>query len=81
MVKPLDISKFRKSLTKNIDGISLGFNDPKTWISTGNYVLNYIISGSFFKGIPLGKVCMIAGESGCFGSETKLKIRYKEKEK
>ena len=64
MVKPYDFSKLRKSLTKNIDGLSLGFNDPKDWIDTGSYALNYLISGDFYKGVPLGKVTMFAGESG-----------------
>lgn len=64
MAKPFDISKFRKSLTKNITGISTGFNDPDTWISTGSYGLNYLISGDFFRGIPMGKVTVFAGESG-----------------
>ena len=64
MAKPFDISKFRKNLTKNITGISTGFNDPDTWISTGNYTLNYLISGDFNKGIPMGKVTVFAGESG-----------------
>ncbi len=64
MVKPYDFSKFRKNLTKNIDGLSLGFNDPKDWIDTGSYALNYLISGDYYKGVPLGKVTMFAGESG-----------------
>ena len=64
MAKPFDISKFRKDLTKSIDGLSFGFNDPTDWISTGNYTLNYLISGDFNKGIPLGKVTVFAGESG-----------------
>ena len=64
MAKPFDVSKFRKSITKSIDGISLGFNDPSDWISTNNYTLNYLISGDFHKGIPLGKVTVFAGESG-----------------
>jgi recombination protein RecA len=64
MAKPFDISKFRKSITKSIPGISAGYNDPKDWISTGNYALNYLISGDFFKGIPLGKVTVFAGDSG-----------------
>jgi len=64
MAKPFDISKFRKDLTKSIDGLSFGFNDPTDWISTGNYTLNYLISGDFHKGIPLGKVTVFAGESG-----------------
>lgn len=64
MTKPFDLSKFRKSITKSIDGISLGFNDPTDWVSTGNYALNYLISDDFNKGIPLGKVTVFAGESG-----------------
>jgi RecA/RadA recombinase len=57
MVKAFDVSKFRKTLTKSITGMSSGFHDPTDWISTGNYALNY-------KGIPLGKVTVFAGESG-----------------
>jgi len=64
MAKPFDVSKFRKSITKSIAGLSIGFNDPTDWISTGNYALNYLISGDFNKGIPLGKVTVFAGESG-----------------
>jgi recombination protein RecA len=64
MGKAFDISKFRKSITKSIDGLGIGFNDPTDWIGTGNYALNYLISGDFFKGVPLGKVTVFAGESG-----------------
>jgi recombination protein RecA len=64
MGRPFDVSKFRKSLTKSIDGISFGFNDPTDWISTGNYALNYRISNDFKRGVPLGKVTVFAGESG-----------------
>jgi RecA/RadA recombinase len=64
LAKPFDISKFRKDITKAIDGLSIGFNDPTDWVSTGNYALNYRISGDFSKGIPLGKVTVFAGESG-----------------
>ena len=64
MAKPFDVSKFRKEITKSIDGLSIGFNDPTDWISTGNYALNYLISGDFTKGVPLGKVTVFAGESG-----------------
>ena len=62
--KSFDPSKFRNSLTKSIKGMSAGFNDPKDWISTGNFALNYLLSGDFRKGIPLGKVSVFAGESG-----------------
>lgn len=64
MAKPFDVSKFRKEITKSIDGLSIGFNDPTDWVSTGNYALNYLISGDFNRGVPLGKVTVFAGESG-----------------
>jgi RecA/RadA recombinase len=64
MVKAFDISKFRKSITKSIEGLSIGFNDPTDWVSTGNFALNYLISGDFHRGVPLGKVTVFAGESG-----------------
>ena len=62
--KTFDPTKFRTQLTKSITGMSAGFNDPTDWISTGNYALNYLISGDFKKGVPLGKVSVFAGESG-----------------
>ena len=58
MGKPFDVSKFRKEITKSIDGLSIGFNDPTDWISTGNFALNYLISGDFNKGIP--SLCLLA---------------------
>jgi recombination protein RecA len=64
MAKPFDVSKFRKTLTKSIEGLSVGFNDPTDWVSTNNYALNYLISGDFTKGVPMGKVTVFAGESG-----------------
>ncbi len=64
MPKPIDYSKFRKNITKNISGISTGFNDPTVWVDTGCYSLNRLISRNFYKGVPLGKITMLAGESG-----------------
>src|SRR5210317_1528539 len=64
MGKPFDVSKFRKDITKSIDGLSIGFHDPTDWISTGSYALNYLVSGDFHRGVPMGKVTVFAGESG-----------------
>jgi RecA/RadA recombinase len=64
MARPFDLSKFRKDITKSIEGLSIGFHDPTDWVSTGNFALNYLISGDFHKGVPLGKVTVFAGESG-----------------
>ncbi len=59
-----DIIKNANKSVKNLTGVSIGFHDPDTWVSTGNFALNYRISGDFEKGIPLGKVTVFAGESG-----------------
>lgn len=77
MNRPFDLSKFRKSITKSIPNIGMGFNDPTVWCDTGSYSLNYLISGDFHRGIPLGKVSIFAGTSGsaksllCSGSIVK----------
>ena len=78
-MKPLDISKFRKDITKSLPSISTGFNDPTVWVNTGNFLLNYLISSDFFKGIPLGKSTIFSGESGCLPASAKVKVRYKLK--
>ena len=64
MQKPFDLTKFRTGFTKSITGISAGCHDPRDWVSTGNKTLDYLISGDFNGGIPLGKVSVFAGESG-----------------
>ena len=64
MTKALDFSKIKKNFSKTLVNGSFGFHDPKTWISSGNYALNYIISGDFDKAFPLGKVAIVAGDSG-----------------
>jgi RecA/RadA recombinase len=65
MKRPFDMSKLEKRIDKSITGISYGFNDPKTWMSTGCYALNYLVCGRFDGGIPLeGKMTMFAGDSG-----------------
>lgn len=62
--KSLDFLKgFEKEL-ESIEGISTTSEPPRYWYSTGNHVLNRIISGSFFKGIPQGRITNLAGSSG-----------------
>ena len=34
------------------------------WISTGCYTLNRVLSGSYYKGIPRGRIMAVAGPSG-----------------
>lgn len=37
---------------------------PRYWYSTGNYVVNKILSGSFMRGIPQGRLTALTGPSG-----------------
>ncbi len=39
------------------------YGEVHSWVSTGSYALNRIISGSIYKGIPSGKVIILAGEN------------------
>ena len=65
MKKPFDLTKLTKKIDKSIPGLSYGFHDPVTWLDTGCYALNYLVSGDFHGGIPLeGKFTMFAGDSG-----------------
>jgi recombination protein RecA len=60
----LDFLKdFSKELDE-MDGVGTSSTPPRYWYSTGNFVLNRIISGSFYKGIPQGRITNLAGSSG-----------------
>lgn len=79
MTKPFNVAAFRKNITKAIDGMSIGYSDPTDWVSTGSFALNYLVSGDFNKGIPLGKVTVLAGQSGCLPANATVKIRITKK--
>jgi RecA/RadA recombinase len=44
------------------DGVAAG--DVESFIDTGSYVFNALVSGSLFGGIPSNKITALAGESG-----------------
>lgn len=55
------------ALTKSLkdDGVDVGAGSPpRYWLSTGNYTLNKIMSGSFHKGLPQGRLTCYTGPSG-----------------
>jgi len=72
---PFSFATFCNHLTKINPESSVLKNNPfskiNAWIPLGNYLLNAQVTGSLFRGIPEGRVTMIAGQSGCLpGSET-----------
>lgn len=62
----MSIKNLMKDIRKRTGSES--FKDSKygeisTWISTGDYGLNRILTGDIYKGIPSGKVVILGGES------------------
>ena len=49
-------------------------NKINDWIDTGSLIMNAIISGSMYKGIPVGRCTLLAGESGVGKSYMAMKI-------
>jgi hypothetical protein len=69
--------KFLKEFNKKIDKmetVTTNMSPPSVWYSTGNYALNRILSGSFTRGIPQGRLSVIAGNSGCLPSEEVVQV-------
>lgn len=56
------MSALRKQLGST-DLLNSTYADVKEYISTGMYSLNKIISGSFYKGVPSGRIMIFFGES------------------
>lgn len=77
MVKIVDMNKLKKSLVK-VEGLSYGFTEPKIWLSSGCYALNWLMTKDFNKCLPLeSKIHMFCGESGCLPETAKVRIRIK----
>lgn len=57
------LKDFEKKISK-MDGVTSASEPPRYWFSFGNYVLNYIMSGSFRHGVPQGRVTGLTGPSG-----------------
>jgi len=56
------LKKFRKEIQK-LSNVSTEFSPPDIWYSTGNYALNRVLSGSYFKAIPQGRLTAFVGPS------------------
>lgn len=61
--KPGFFAAFEKEL-EEMPGVGTSALPPRYWYPTGNFVLNKIISGSYFRGIPQGRITDLAGSSG-----------------
>ena len=57
------LKEFEKTIDK-VKGVGGSSQPPRYFYSFGNYVLNRIMSGSFLKGVPQGRITGLAGPSG-----------------
>lgn len=57
------LKDFKKQMDK-MSTVTTNFSPPTHWFSTGNMALNKSLSGSYLRGIPVGRVSVFAGESG-----------------
>jgi recombination protein RecA len=60
----LDFLKSFEKLSDGMEDVSSNANPPSFWYSTGNYLLNKVISGKITRGIPQGRIVAFAGPSG-----------------
>lgn len=59
---PPFLKKFKKEIAK-LENVSTDFSPPDMWYSTGCYALNRVLSGSYFKAIPNGRLTAFVGPS------------------
>jgi recombination protein RecA len=57
------LKDFKKAVNK-LDSVLVGIGRPQEWLTTGNYALNYILTGDWNRGIPLGRSVAFVGPSG-----------------
>lgn len=56
------LNNFRKGVAKNKD-IALDLAEPKFWLDSGNFIINKIMSGSYHRAFPQGRMTALAGPS------------------
>jgi len=67
------LKKFRKEIQK-LENVSTEFSPPNIWYSTGNYALNRVLSGSYFKAIPQGRLTAFVGPSACLPGDEMIDV-------
>ena len=58
------LKEFKRQVNK-LDNVMVGISRPQEWVSTGNYALNFALTGDWHKGIALGRSTAFVGPSGC----------------
>lgn len=56
------LKEYKKSISK-LENVNLDARPPSHWFSVGSYAINRIISGSYHRGLPQGRVTAFVGPS------------------
>lgn len=56
------LADYRKTISK-LENVNLDARPPEYWYGVGNYAINRVISGSYFRGLPQGRVTAFVGPS------------------
>lgn len=67
------LKEFEKDCAK-MEGVTSQSAPPRYWFGSGNYAMNYVLSGDFQKCIPQGRITAIAGPSGAGKSFSQCNI-------
>lgn len=57
------LKEFKRNVNK-LDSVMVGISRPQEWVTTGNYALNFALTGDWYKGIALGRSTAFVGPSG-----------------
>jgi ABC-type oligopeptide transport system ATPase subunit len=61
--------EFLKDLIKEVGGeyaqLASEIKEDETYVDTGSYIFNALVSGSIFGGVSGNKITGLVGESGC----------------
>jgi RecA/RadA recombinase len=56
------LKDFNKEIEK-MEGVSTTAEPPRYWFGFGNHAINRVMSGSFYKGVPQGRITALCGPS------------------
>lgn len=57
------LKDFKRQVNK-LESVKVGISRPQEWLTTGNYALNFALTGDWHKGVALGRSTAFVGPSG-----------------
>lgn len=67
------LNDFKKKVSK-MQNVILDAKPPAYWNSVGNFAVNKILSGSYFNGVPQGRISAFVGPSDCVTGDAMIEV-------